>query len=302
MRAKFYINNSDNIVVNKNLTVINMGSEYMDVPFDFQKAHTMYRDDGSYNVGFTFTSPTQLDVYWNGSPGIGCALYYNAAIDLTDVDEVKVSVNNGTCYGLGDQPVSPDWAVQIGFQASVPPANDVPSISDPIWLAARDFPLSNHDYGEVSIDTSGITGLCYLVINAHGWNSTISNLKFPQIVPVYEVPVILKTDTDLGIPRLELAYKDFLMEANYCKIEDKYYYLSEPESGANRLYFNAELDKLMTFREDILKLGCLIDRQENTFNTYFKDTEVPLLSNKKVNTIQFPYGFPDTDQLILATV
>lgn len=120
----------------------------------------------------------------------------------------------------------------------------------------------------------------------------------------YDVNVIYKNDVNKDTPTLELAFNETLYNnANYCyNVETGYYYyLSEPLLGANRMYYDCDVDLKQTYKDDILKLGCIIARQENEFNTYLVDDKAPVLNKRLVNTIKFPSGFSNNDSYILAT-
>ena len=119
----------------------------------------------------------------------------------------------------------------------------------------------------------------------------------------YDVNVIYKDDETKDTPTLEMAYSEVLKNANYAYCVDTgyYFYLSEPTLAAQRLFFNCEVDLLMTYKDDILKLGCIIDRQEYEFNAYLVDDKAPILNRRVVNTLKFPTGFSNNDSYILAT-
>lgn len=119
----------------------------------------------------------------------------------------------------------------------------------------------------------------------------------------YDVNVIYKNDETKDNPTLEIAYNEALERANYAYCVDTgyYFYLSEPTLSTQRLYFNCEVDLLMTYKDDILKLGCIIDRQEYEFNAYLVDEKAPILNRRVVNTLKFPVGFSNNDSYILAT-
>lgn len=136
----------------------------------------------------------------------------------------------------------------------------------------------------------------------------ISNINMDSveyiITPIYDMNVIFKTDETKDNPTLELSYKENIFEnANYCYCVDTgyYFYLSEPTMSAQRLFYNANTDLLMTYKNDILKLGCILARQENRFNTYLKDSEQAILSKRVVDTRVAPGGFSSTDTFVLAT-
>ena len=123
-------------------------------------------------------------------------------------------------------------------------------------------------------------------------------------VPTYNMNVIYKENENKDTPNLELAYNSDLYEyANYAYCVDTgyYFYLTEPVCANHRLFYNAEVDLLMTYNTDIKKLGAIIARQENSFNTYLEDDRVAVFANRKVNAIKFPSGFSSTDNYILAT-
>lgn len=123
-------------------------------------------------------------------------------------------------------------------------------------------------------------------------------------IPTYDVNVIYKNDVNKDTPTLELAFNENLYNnANYCyNTETGYYFnLGEPLLGANRMFYDCECDLKQTYKEDILKLGCIIARQENEFNTYLVDDKAPVLNKRLVNTIKFPSGFSNNDSYILAT-
>lgn len=101
-------------------------------------------------------------------------------------------------------------------------------------------------------------------------------------------------DENKGGPNLELAYdSDIFNYANYCYIQElgHYYYMSEPVMSQQRITFSLTTDLLMSFKEDILDLECIIARQENDYNTYLNDSRLPVLNRQDVTTLEFPEGF-----------
>lgn len=116
-----------------------------------------------------------------------------------------------------------------------------------------------------------------------------------------DLNIIFKQDVNRSDGFLDLRYNEHLLEANYCFIEDLgyYYYMSEPTFSNNRLLYNLTTDLLMTFKNDILQLKCIIARQQHDFNAYLTDNRFPVLNKQQVNTIDFPDGFPQHDEVIL---
>lgn len=116
--------------------------------------------------------------------------------------------------------------------------------------------------------------------------------------------VTFKKDDNKGTPQLELAYNSTIEHANYCYIQELgyYYNMSEPVLGAQRMTFDLSTDLLMTKKNEILGLGCIIARQEQKFNAYLNDDRFPVLNKQEVTTVLFPSGFSDTHQEIIIAV
>ena len=113
--------------------------------------------------------------------------------------------------------------------------------------------------------------------------------------------VYLKSDENKETMTLELDYNTTVLTANYCFIRElsHYYYISEPTFGKQRIFLPIKTDLLMTFKNDILNLDCIIARQENEYNAYLNDDRFPVLNKQKVNTLAFPHGFSNTDNIIM---
>lgn len=114
--------------------------------------------------------------------------------------------------------------------------------------------------------------------------------------------IVFKDSEDKGEPMLEVSYHSQLMDANYCYIEELgyYYSLSEPVLGSQRLIFSCKPDILMTKKNEILQLKCIIARQENEYNAYLNDNRLPVLNNQYLSTVSFDRGFlPKGGQMIL---
>lgn len=125
-----------------------------------------------------------------------------------------------------------------------------------------------------------------------------------EIIDTYDVNVIYKNDVNKDTTTLELAFNENLYNnANYCYNTETgyFYFLREPILGTVRLYYDCDVDLLMTYKDDILNLGCILSRQENIFNTYIKDNQQAILSKRVVDTRIAPHGFNTNDQFILAT-
>lgn len=113
--------------------------------------------------------------------------------------------------------------------------------------------------------------------------------------------VSFKMDENRGEPQLELAYNATIAGANYCYISELgyYYHLSEPILSTQRMLFNCNTDLLMTYKNEILNLECIVSRQEQEYNAYLNDDRFPVLNKQQVNTIAFPSGFSNSEEMLL---
>lgn len=113
--------------------------------------------------------------------------------------------------------------------------------------------------------------------------------------------VIFKNDTDRGDISLDLSYDPLLLDVNYCYDSNTgyYYFLSEPIFSQQRLLFKGMTDLLMTYKDDIFDLGCIIARQENIYNAYLNDERFPVLNKQAVTTLAFPQGFSNSEELLM---
>lgn len=137
---------------------------------------TVYKE-GDMNV--TAVSSSEIDVTWNGGQQIGCNFDFNTPIDVTDYDRITFKVTNGSCYNNGAQAMYSRWDMMIGLMSAPIGMSVNIEPTDSRWAVVADMPLSNHVYDE-SLDVSGLTGSYYIVVFAHGWNSTIEDVTLRQ--------------------------------------------------------------------------------------------------------------------------
>lgn len=126
--------------------------------------------------------------------------------------------------------------------------------------------------------------------------------KLSELTLIASLPNInFKLDENRNEPQLELAYNSDIVNANYCYIHELnyYYFMSEPILSTQRLIFNCTTDLLMTYKDEILQLGCIISRQENKYNAYLRDNRYPVLNKQAVTTIAFPNGFSNSEEMLL---
>lgn len=148
------------------------------------------------------------------------------------------------------------------------------------------------------------------IVKAHFYKTESDNIIVnKELTPINidgqaYVNVVFKDVENKGTPTMEVAYHEPLMHANYCYIEEfgYYYNLSEPVLAGQRIIFSYKTDLLMSKKDEILQLYCIIARQEKKFNAYLKDDRYPVKAKQDVTTVLFPSGFSDSHQEIIIAV
>ena len=129
--------------------------------------------------------------------------------------------------------------------------------------------------------------------------------------PRYSVKSLTQVDTCSGSfkqpfnimdPILQLSKSIDPLVYNYCYIQevDRYYFVSsQPSYEAG--YYNVSLhnDVIVNLRDEYMELSAIIGRQEKRYNAYLKDNKFPVLNKQDINTLVFPNGFSDTEEMLL---
>lgn len=98
----------------------------------------------------------------------------------------------------------------------------------------------------------------------------------------------IKDKTTILRPTFVLAYSKELTQCNYAYVEElgRYYYLGNPVIGMDgTVELPAEVDVLMSWRNYILNLKCIIKRQEKVFSPYIFDGELLTRCDKVQETV-----------------
>ena len=105
-------------------------------------------------------------------------------------------------------------------------------------------------------------------------------------------------------PVIILNYNSNIEKSNYVYIKDfnRYYFITDikPLTGS-RLQIEAKVDVLMSFKESILSIPCIIDKQQNLSHANkYKDDGSFVTLNKTYDSIyNFSRGFNDEGTFIL---
>lgn len=91
----------------------------------------------------------------------------------------------------------------------------------------------------------------------------------------------------------------------YCKEFQRYYFINDIASVRNGLWrVSCSVDVLMSFREYIYNLSCIIDKQERSYqsNEFLNDGSFVADSRLGIEAVQFPKGFLPEGQYLLVTL
>ena len=136
-------------------------------------------------------------------------------------------------------------------------------------------------------------------------NYSANNKLNKNISLLIEKNVKLKNETNIIRPTIILT-GDISNNMNYVYIPkfNRYYYIVDKKSINNEMFeIFLEVDVLMSFKEIILNLHCIIDKQQDlsNINKYYNDGSFIVSSKEFIKTINFPNGFNDNGEFILIT-
>lgn len=130
---------------------------------------------------------------------------------------------------------------------------------------------------------------------AENINKALSQIASAEAEPYNEI--------DIERPFLILSDRSIsdLDRVNYCYIEELgRCYFCTPTLGNNGLYtLVCEVDPLTSFKDDILSLNVIVDKNEYDVNPYLNDGSYITEEREKVEVLNFAYGFNDTGRYIL---
>lgn len=173
----------------------------------------------------------------------------------------------------------------------------------------------NSTTGELIIPAQLITDNLYITVNAISPNACVffQNTAEPNRVNKTDylteqtrVNGNLRDISDVINPSITFeCADDKILKSNYVYIPafNRYYFINSITSvRANLWRVNLHCDVLYSFRNDVLQIKAIIDRQENNFNRYLIDNNMPLSSipykeSKEILTDDSGNGAPFKTQL-----
>ena len=135
-------------------------------------------------------------------------------------------------------------------------------------------------------------------------NSSENNVIGKSLAQIKSVECNLKNDVSIINPTLVLNYTANIFESNYCFIPkfNRYYFINEiVPITADRCIVKCRVDVLESFKNNILNLDCIVDKQEKEIasNKYINDGSFVTSSKQFNRMIEFPNGFNETGSYIL---
>lgn len=178
-------------------------------------------------------------------------------------------------------PIVPPYVPPTPPTPPVPDPGDDPVIPRPTFTGNMDcvlyindcdrFMIHKDDYLETVLETT---------------------ISIKDAVSVVNPVIMINTDIDIR-------------HINYMKLGNYYYYASVeliPGGNNGALYrITGKRDPLTSFKDRILMLDVIVDKNEYDINPYLDDGSYVVEERQKIETISFPYGFNDSGTHILIT-
>lgn len=95
----------------------------------------------------------------------------------------------------------------------------------------------------------------------------------------------IKDDSSILTPTITILKDMSIIGKNYCYIDvlKRYYFITDILITGTLMTLSLKVDVLQTYKDSILESTQVITRQENEFNNYLLDSDMPVTS--KINTI-----------------
>lgn len=126
-----------------------------------------------------------------------------------------------------------------------------------------------------------------------------------QLVEGITIQGEVRDSASIMTPTIRFESAD-VIRYNYCYIPDfqRYYSFTDITAFRNDVYdISMTVDVLMSFRNDIMRLACIVDKQGEVVNgdEYIDDSSL-VTDNLMFNTVyNFPNGFLEKPELVLIT-
>lgn len=141
-----------------------------------------------------------------------------------------------------------------------------------------------------------------LILYDNGSSDEVIDKRLTQITALDIEPY---NELDLISPTLVLSDMEIesLDRCNYCYIEELgRFYFCTPTLGNNGIYtLTCNIDPLTSFKNEILNLNVIVDKNEYEINPYLNDGSYITEEREKIEVLNYSTGFNDTGRYILIT-
>ena len=112
----------------------------------------------------------------------------------------------------------------------------------------------------------------------------------------------IKEDCSLTEPVIYINTSNDLTEVNYMRLGRFYYYVRcELLPGGDMYRIVGKRDALTSFKNDILYLKCIVDKNEFQADPYIDDGSYVVDERENIEVLNYPLGFNDAGTYILIT-
>ena len=134
-------------------------------------------------------------------------------------------------------------------------------------------------------------------------NTSLNDCINKQITLIKTVTGVFKEDAPVERFEAIVQYDADLLGANYCYCPKfgRYYHVKLETMPGSRIKVISEVDPLMSFKNDILNLDAIINKQESVFNgnKYLNDGSFISQVNEFNTSYNFQNGFENSGKFIL---
>lgn len=158
------------------------------------------------------------------------------------------------------------------------------------------------DPGSVpSIDRPTFTGnVEYILYNSPCEKRMIN--KEPLLQELQRGSITIKDDCSLTDPVIYINTSADIRNINYMKLGSFFYFARvEMMPGGNMYRVIGRRDPLTSFKDEILMLDAIVDKNEYEINPYLNDGSYIVEERQKTEVLNFPLGFEETGRYILIT-
>lgn len=124
--------------------------------------------------------------------------------------------------------------------------------------------------------------------------------KDEYLTEVYETVITIKDVCSMTDPVIILDSDTVLLSCNYMQMGSYYYYITvEALPGGSRYRIVGKRDPLTSFKNEILMLDAIVDKNQYEANLYIDDGSFITESRENVQILNYSYGFNDSGSYIL---